>query len=155
MKTILLAAKLCFFLTAALCVSRCKKNNSTPIDRLNIVLYDKPLSVIRQHIQGKWELIYGKGGFVANNIQYFRNNFWEFNDDSVKISDNSSVYANTSMHWNYDLGTYTNGDSTYLMKFYDKESVPWVYVVERIYNDTLILHDNASDAYFYHFIKSN
>ena len=99
-------------------------------------------------------MIYGKGG-IATNTQYYYNNFWEFNDDSVKISDNSSVYANTSMHWNYDLGTYTNGDSTYLMKFYDKESVPWVYVVERIYNDTLILHDNASDAYFYHFIKSN
>jgi hypothetical protein len=154
MKAILFAVKFCFFLTAALCFSHCKKNNSIPIDRLNIVLYDKPLSVIRQHIQGRWQLIYGKGG-IATTTQYYHNTFWEFNDDSVEVSDNGSVYANTIMHWNYDLGTYTNGDSTFLMKFYDKESVPWVYVVERIYNDTLILHDHASDAYFYHFIKSN
>ena len=76
MKTILFAFRLCFFLASALCVSRCKKDNSTPIDRLNIVLYDKPLSVIRQHIQGKWQLIYGKGG-IATNTQYYYNNFWE------------------------------------------------------------------------------
>jgi len=40
------------------------------------------------------------------------------------------------------------------MAIKDIQGVPWVYVIEQIYNDTLIYHDNSSDAIFYHFIKS-
>jgi len=154
MKPILFVFKLCFFLTTSLCVIRCKKNNTIPVDRLNIVLYDKPLSVIRQYIQGKWQLIYGKGG-IATTTQYYYNNFWEFNDDCLRILGDNNVRVDTAIHWIYNLGTFTNGDSTYIMNFRDKLGYIYDYVVDQIYNDTLILHEDASDAYFYHFIKSN
>ncbi len=154
MKPILFVFKLCFFLIISLCVISCKKNNTIPVDRLNIVLYDKPLSVIRQYIQGKWQLIYGKGG-IATTTQYYYNNFWEFNDDSLRILGDNNVRVDTAIHWIYNLGTFTNGDSTYIMNFRDKLGYIYDYVVDQIYNDTLILHEDASDAYFYHFIKSN
>lgn len=150
MKHILFIAKFYCLLITPLWFNSCKKSH-TPI---NITLYDKPLSVIQQNIQGKWKLIYGKGG-IATVTQYYHDNFWEFNDDRIKIASSGSIVADTTINWDYNIGTYTNGDSTFLLNFYDKVNVPWVYVVERIYNDTLILHDNSSDAFFYHFIKSN
>lgn len=149
MKQLLSIFKFCFVLIICFCFA-CKKN----VARLNIVLYDKPLPTIRQYIQGKWQLIYGKGGISATNIQYYHNIWWEFNDDRIKILGDGLIYVDTTVQWNYDLGTYTNGDSTFLMKFYNNQYVPSVYVTDRIYNDTLILHDNSSDAVFYHFIKS-
>jgi len=155
MKQILFIAKLCCLFIASFCFSNCKKENTPQKATLNIILYDTSLSVIQQYIQGKWELIYGKGGIAANTIQYYHNNFWEFNNDRVKILDNGNISADTTIQWIYDLGTFTNGDSTFTMKFYDAKNVPWIYVIDRIYNDTLILHDNSSDAVFYHFIKSN
>jgi hypothetical protein len=149
----ILLTKSCFLFIASLYFSNCKKD-VTPSTSVNIILYDKPLSVIQQNIEGKWKLIYGKGG-IATTTQYYDNDFWEFNNNRIKILDKGNLDADTIILWNYDLGTYTNGDSTFLMKFYDAEYVPWVYVVDKIYNDTLILHDNSSDAFFYHFIKSN
>ena len=154
MKQISFIAKFCCLLIAPFCFSNCKKHNAPSKAPLNIILYDTSLSVIQKYIQGKWKLIYGKGG-IATTTQYYDNNFWEFNNGRVKILDNGNIYADTTINWNYDIGTYTNGDSTFLMKFYDLYGYPSVYDVDRIYNDTLILHDNSSDAYFYHFIKSN
>ena len=126
-----------------LCFSNCNKNKN----KSNIILYNKSITTIQSYIHGKWELIYGKGG-VATTTQYYHNNFWEFNNARVKILDNVNIVADTTIYWNYDLGSFTNGDSTFLMKFYHKENVPWVYVVYIIYNDTLILHDNSSDYIF-------
>ena len=62
--------------------------------------------------------------------------------------------VDTTIMWEKNLGTYTHGDSTFILKYYDKNGYPNVYVVDQIYNDTLIYHDYSSDAIFYHFIKS-
>lgn len=140
-----------FLFIVCLCLSNCKKK----IDKLNIVLYNKSLFVIQKYIQGRWELIYGKGGISANNIQYYHDDLWDFDNNRVRILSNGNVFADTTIQWSYEMGSYTNGGYTYVMNFYDKRNVPSVYVVDRIYNDTLILHDLASDAVFFHFIKSN
>jgi len=39
------------------------------------------------------------------------------------------------------------------MTFFDKEQVPWGYVVDGIFNDTLVIHDNAYDGMYYYFAK--
>lgn len=154
MKKLVFSIKFYFLFIVCLCFSNCKKNKE-PIDKSNIVLYDKPLSVIKECIQGKWQLIYGKGGFASNTIQYYHNNFWEFNNNKIRIIDSSNTVADTTIRWVYDRGTFTNGDYTYVMNFYDKRGYIYDYVVDQIYDDTLILHIQASDAVFYHFIKSN
>ena len=153
MKNIFAITKFCLLLTFCLCISNCKKRKEQPIDKSNIVLYNKPLSVIKECLKGKWELIYGKGGFSANTIQFYHDNFWEFNNDNVKIVDSGSIITDTTIHWIYNEGTYTYGDYTYIMSFHDRVGYIYDYVVDSILNDTLILHEDASDAVFYHFIK--
>jgi len=140
-----------FCLIIVLCCGlQCKKDNSP----LTITLYNKPLSTIKSYIKGNWKLHYGKGGIVANMIQYYNNTFWNFTPDNrIKASYDGVTTTDTTTNWVKDMGTYTNGDSTFILNFYDKQDVPWNYVVEQIYNDTLILHDNSSDAVFYHFTK--
>lgn len=139
------------------CFSHCKKeNNNSNKEKayLNITLYDKPLDTIRSYIQGKWNLRYEKGGICAICTQQFSNFYWTFSaNNKIEESYNGIIIADTSITWVKDIGTYINGDSTYILSFHDKQNVPWNYVVERIYNDTLILHDNSADAVFYRFTK--
>jgi len=135
----------------------CEKEDTSQ----NIILYDKPLDVIQSHIQGKWKLAYGKGGFAANSIFYDDNYYMEFTVDNrvIETGDNI-VYANSTIKWTkvgpyewvkWSPGKYTD---TYLMEFNDRREYPYCYVVDKIYNDTLIIYDNACDAVFYYFNKT-
>ena len=134
------------------CFAQCKKEHNT----LNITLYDKPLGTIQSYIQGKWQLHYGKGGICGNCIQYYNNRFWTITTtNKIQISNNGNLTTDTTINWIKDVGTYTNGDSTFIMSFFDNLGYPANYVVDKIINDTLILHENAADAVFYHFTKSN
>jgi hypothetical protein len=138
-------------LLMAILLMYCKKSS----EHLNITLHDKPLSVIQSYIQGQWELRYMKGGIATQTIQQ-TNYFWQFGSkDRLTETDQGTITADTTITWKRDLGLFIGTDSTYLMNFFDKQGVPWVYVVDGIYNDTLLLHDNAVDGYFYHFTKSN
>jgi len=136
-------------LTTLFCFAQCKKEHTA----LNITLYDKPLSTIQYYIQGNWKLNYGKGGICGSCIQYYDSSTWKFVNNRIEETYKGSIRADTTINWTKDLGTYTNGDSTFVMNFYDKLGYPSNYVVDRIFNDTLILHDNSSDAVFYHFTK--
>lgn len=156
MKLLLLAIKLCFVLMIIGCFTSCKKNS---IPGVNIVLYNKPLSGIREHIQGEWRLQYEKGGICSTCKNDFSNTsfIWEFGtNDKVKLTYKGSVFTDTTIKWTKDLVYFTNGDSTYVMEFYDKRGLPFTHVVDRIYNDTLILFDAYSlDAVYYYLVKSN
>lgn len=150
------------FFTASIlilfCFAKCKKQDTALTENtpLTITLYNKPLNIIQSYILGKWKLHYGKGGICATCIQYYSNYFWTFtNNNRVQKSYNGTIIADTTISWIRDRGTYTNGDSTFIMNFFDKLGYPSNYVVDKIMNDTLILHENAADAVFYHFTKSN
>lgn len=136
-----------------ICFTQCKNDNEELLH--NIVLYNKPLKTIQHYIQGKWKLVYGKGGISSNTMYYCDTCFIEFTSDNKVISNSVAITEATTILWIKDIGTYTNNESTYLMTFNDNQGVPWVYVIDRIDNDTLIYHDNSSDAIFYHYIKSN
>lgn len=155
-KLLLLAIKLFLVLMLISCFSNCRKSN---VPSVNIVLYNKPLSEIRENIQGKWKLQYGKGGICSTCKSDFSNQryLWEFSmNDKINRTYNDSVYTDAPIQWTKDLVYYTNGDSTYVMNFYDNRRYPYNYVVDRIYNDTLILFDAYSiDAVYYYFVKSN
>ncbi|MDD4427166.1 MAG: hypothetical protein PHG64_02075 [Paludibacter sp.] len=133
--------------------TQCKNENEELLH--NIVLYNQPLSTIQKYIQGKWKFVYGKGGISSNTMYYCDTCFIEFTLDNKIISNSFATTKASTILWMKDIGTYTNNESTYLMTFKDYQGVPWVYVIDRICNDTLIIHDNSSDAIFYHFIKSN
>lgn len=131
------------------CFTQCKKGSTT----LSVILSDKPLPVIQSYIQGKWKCIYGKGGIAANNIQYYDDYCWTFTKDNRIVQTyKGNIVTDTTIRWVWNRGAY--GDSTFIMKFYDKESVPWNYIVDNIHNDTLILRGAyAFDAVHCYLIK--
>lgn len=149
MKTYNLILVTCFVLLS----SNCNKDSNT--GPVNIVLYDKPLETIQHYIHGKWKFVYGRGGICSTCMHYCDSCFIEFTSDNrVLVPNRDGTYlVDTTIEWIRDVATYTNNEYTYLMKFYDKYGYPSVYVIDRIYYDTLIYHDNSADAIFYHFIK--
>lgn len=133
------------------CFAQCKKEHTA----LTITLYNQPLKTIQSYIQGNWKLQYGKGGICAICVQHYDSSFWKFNyNNKIEVSYKGAIITDTTITWIKDVGVYTNGDSTFIMNFYDKRGYPSNYVVDRIFNDTLVLHDAYSvDAVFYHFTK--
>lgn len=140
------------------CFAQCRKEHSNqPHVGLSITLYNKPLDTIQFYLKGKWKCHFGKGG-IGNTVQYYNSFYWTFSSNNrVLQSYNGSIVTDTTISWVWTLngGTFTNGDSTFIMSFYDKRGYPYDCVIERIINDTLILHDDADDVMFYHFTKSN
>ncbi|RYE26634.1 MAG: hypothetical protein EOP45_03610 [Sphingobacteriaceae bacterium] len=146
----------CFLIFLISINAQCKKElNKVP---LNVTLYNKPLSVIQSNIQGNWKLQYIKGGFIANYIKYFQdeNILWQFPSGTRVLQNyNGNIYTDTTISWVRDLGVNTGRDSTFILKFYDKRGYPYNYVVDGIFNDSLVIHDNANDGQHYHFSKRN
>ncbi|HQZ24691.1 MAG TPA: hypothetical protein PLD18_05275 [Flavobacterium sp.] len=147
-KIILLAVALLFIF-----VISCSKDDapsSTTGD-----LFNKPLPVIKASIQGKWQLHYGKGGFIANLIHDWGNDdYWEFdfkNSENRIKTYREPLEADTKISWIKGQDNYAG--ETYIMEFYDKEGSPCHLVVDGIYNDTLTIHFNSPDAMFLYFTK--
>lgn len=155
MKKVLFIAKFCFLLFTFFFLSNCRKKPQEPIDKSNVILYDKPLSVIQECIQGTWELIYAKGGFTGNYIQYYHDEFWEFKNNNIAIIDSGSVYIDTTIQWKKDPIAFNPGQKTYTLNYYDRASYPHKYYIERINNDTLSIVDYGIDGMGYYFTKSN
>lgn len=136
-----------------LLVTACDKDDE--VQPVTGDLYNKPLPVIKASIQGKWQLHYGKGGFIANLIHDWGNDdYWEFDFSNSK--DRIKTYlepleADTKITWIKGQGDYVG--ETYIMEFYDKEGYPSHFVVDGIYNDTLKIHWNSPDAMFLYFTK--
>jgi disulfide oxidoreductase YuzD len=136
------------------CFFQCKKDDKQ-LNPVNIILYNQPLDTIKHYISGKWKFVYGNGGICSTCIHYCNNCYVEFTSDNKFISNTYAITSDTTtINWSKGIGIQTNGDSTFLMTFIDIQEVPHVYMIDQIYNDTLIYCDNAFDAVLYHFIKS-
>lgn len=108
---------------------------------------------IQSSIQGKWKLEYAKGG-IAGTTQYYNDSYYTFTSNRILIVTNGIVHADTKFEWTKQVGVNSGGNYVYIMSFYDKQNVPWNYVVDGVINDSLVLHDNASDAFYYHFSRN-
>jgi hypothetical protein len=130
-------------------INQCEK--AKPI---NIVLYDKPLETIQYYIQGKWRVVYGKGGICGSCIFPCDNCYVDFTSDNRFISESFATTTDTTtIHWIREKGRYIHLDSTYVMTFVDKYLAPHSYVIERINYDTLVYYDNATDPLFYNCVR--
>ena len=74
-------------------------------------------------------------------------------DHIVLGNDSTGVVVNTNIIWTRAKDIFN--DSTYLLGYYYTlgYAFPYYYVVDRIYNDTLILIDNAYDPLYYYYVK--
>ena len=126
-----------------------KKEIIIPQYNSNIVLYDKPLDVIRVNIMWKWKLEYGEGGFCGTCIYPAKKNIiWEFTQDNKIIQTyNDTLITNSDIVW-------AKEKYTYVMTFYYLNGMPWNYMVKGIYNDTLIISDYGPDAISYYLTRT-
>jgi hypothetical protein len=116
------------------------------------VLHDKPLKTIQQYIHGQWRLVYsklGSGRYPCDNCRV------EFTQDDKFISNVLVIYDTPySITWIKDIGKHLDGDSTYLMTLGLESGYSYPFVIDKIFNDTLIFYENFDDAYSYYCIKS-
>jgi hypothetical protein len=127
------------------------ENSSTPT---NITLYDKSSDIIQHYIQGKWQLIYGKGGIAANMIHPCDNCFVEFTSDGKYIYTSPVENYTSTIRWDRVAGDRIYYDSAvdfaYIMVT-DQSS----FLIGEIKNDTLIyLEYYVSDPIFYHCVRT-
>ena len=123
---------------------------------LTITLYDKPLDTIRTYLQGKWKCHYGKGGIISTLVRTYTDYFSSFSANKrIWQSLNGNVITDTTVNWIWGKGARVSGDSTFLMFFYDKRGYPYNYIVDGIFRDTLLIHENGVDGVYYYFTKSN
>lgn len=142
--------KFILLMTAVILLAFSKDDNP---QSQNIRLYDKPLSVIKSHIEGNWQLQYTKGGFIANLVHHWDAGYWKFDfseNDKIKTTA-GPISADTSITWIVGQDNYAG--KTHIMELYEKEMFPTPFVIDSIYQDTVVLHINASDAMFFHFTK--
>lgn len=154
MKKLVFTIKFCFLFFVCLCFSNCKKSNGG----LNVILYNKPLSVIQEYIQGKWMLQYAKGGFCGTCISHVKNNpYMLINSNRIIFgNDSTGVVLDTTIYWIKERDIFHPLDSTFLLTYYYPPGAgPFAiaYVVDGIYNDTLKLIDDAYDPLSYYYIK--
>ncbi|MBV9961481.1 MAG: hypothetical protein JO072_04470 [Parafilimonas sp.] len=142
--------------TFIFCIAQCKKDSGY----VNIILYNKPLSEIQSHIQGKWKLHYTMGGFcgTCKSDRELYNEYYEFlPNDRIRYTFQDTLLADAIINWlRYKPNGYS--DSISVMEFYDKRFSPNYFEPDRIVNDTLILVSPdrfTADAISYYLTKSN
>jgi hypothetical protein len=126
----------------------CKKDNGP----VNISLKDKPLFTIKSSIQGRWKLEYSSGGICGICVYPSRSNTTlEFKKDRVIWISDNLLLADDNINW---IPTHEFfGIDTYIMSFEDTRAYPYNYIVDGIYNDTLVLYESATDGQSHHFSK--
>ena len=138
-KTILIACTGLLFISL---LTQCKKDNTPIKTPVNIVLYNQPVSVIKQYIEGKWILHYKLGGLDGKTRYNYDNSYFEFKFnpvDSIITQVDGRINMKSPINWVRYQDIFT-GDSIYLMG---------CYRVSEIKNDTLILADPVADGYVY------
>lgn len=144
MKILLLITTIVFFMAG------CKKND-TPI---NIKLKNKPLPVIKEAIQGKWQLHYAYGGWTGHYRKNFTNSFITFGEnDTIFWMDSTWRRVDTVIQWKRIQDFVDHSDSTFLMSFYDTYGYPYSWIVDGIYRDTLLLVDYGPDGMGYYLTR--
>jgi len=132
-------------------IAACKMDDTGPTTG---DLSDKSLPVIKASIEGTWKLIYGKGGFASNSINYYDSAYWEFHfQDGDRIIQNleGDIWTDTTISWHKGAKYYPN--DTYIMSFFDKINEPYSYYVKGIFDDTLVIQDAHPDAVSYHMTR--
>ena len=145
---------------AALFLCNCAKEKAVIIPvkdgPLSIGLCNKPLDTIKKYVQGNWKYVYGIGGW-APAIHKCDSCYIEFTKDDRFIKRTKFQSDTFFIHWEKGIFPCTVYDSNYAMYCYSRREsqIPThQYIIEGINHDTLEFHDDASDAVYYHYIKT-
>ncbi len=128
-------------------------DNQTLEYSCNSKLKDKPLSQIRNCLQGKWKYVYATGGLTGNAKFYYNDCcFIEFKSSDSLIITNTSTVRRSKIEW-LEITDQFN-ERTFQMKYPYNQGY-YTRGVWGIQNDTLTLYDIANDGYGYILARSN
>lgn len=149
MKPCKIISNLFLLIALFLCLCCCEREKQ----HLNIVLYNKPLSVIQSYTSGRWNLEYSFGGLWAHKIIDKYNSYIVLFPDHIIISNDSlGSELNTSITWvKTDIGTNV---TTFLLRYsFPEDPLPNNYVIQQIKNDTLVIYDYLDDGFSYYYTR--
>jgi len=130
----------------------CTKEQEKTTEPINIVLRDKPLSVIEDYISGKWKLNYAYGGLISHKYNDTINSYVTFSPGHIIYgNDLEGIYIDTTIVW---TRVKINSDSVYIFTYaYTGNSPPMHQIIDQIKYDTLIIVDYAADGFSYFHTK--
>ena len=142
--------KLLMIIVVGLLWTDCKKHDAP----FNITLKDKPLIIIKAAIQGRWQMHYAYGGLSGHTRIDYTSRFIKFTDNHILFCDNAKSLADTLFYWKrvIDIFSQLRG-SIFTMTFSDKRDYPYSWVVDGIYQDTLLLVDYGPDPMNYYLTR--
>ena len=147
-KTLSVVLATALFYSFMVFLSGCEKTtvDTQPL-HLNVTLYDQDTITIQKYIEGKWNLVYAKGG-LAYHIEYFDGYTAEFTADHQYITSGNGGTGTEMYYWRKEGEVYGYPDSVYVM-------FPREIVFDKIKNDTLIYSDVFVDGMYYYLTKIN
>ena len=140
-----------FSLVSLVSMTTCAKHDVSK-NAINIKLKDKPLSDIKANIQGKWQLLYIRGGLCGTCSQKRESEFYEFINDNITWEIKGVIIADTTVVW---VNNNVFGDTSWTMEYHDKKMSPGFLTPDGIYNDTLVLYQKGPDGLYFHLITSH
>ncbi|MDH6358386.1 hypothetical protein [Parabacteroides sp. PF5-9] len=129
----------CLFI---LCLSGC--GQKTVKEKVNTTLYDKPLSEIKSHIAGKWQLVHSKNGREFSN---YENTFITFKGDDYIWTENKEKESGLL---NWRKAPTGNGYDAYVMDAFYAEYPAYPLALK---GDTLYIQDITETRYKYTLIR--
>lgn len=125
---------------------------SDPVYVCDGKLTDKPLPNIRACVTGNWQIHYRRGG-IGLIRQNLTNTFLEIKpDDSIYYTIEGSLKAQTKIEWKNEVSI--AGSMTYTINFNETNGAFHVWVVNKIFSDTLAFYDNSSDPFGYYMTRA-
>jgi hypothetical protein len=140
-----------FFVTSmTILLDSCSREKGP--EHINIILWDKPLSVIQDYITGKWRLDYALGGLITHKYIDTINTYVIYSPDHIIIGDDlRGTVVDTTLIW---TRVKIQNDSFYIYSYPYTGVIPPIHkIVDQIKNDTLIIRDYADDGFVYYHTK--
>lgn len=131
-----------FIVTFIMSNCGCKKDNS---DHTTIQLYDKPLEVIKQYLQGKWKVLYHEGGVFNNPREYdTEETYMTIDSNRIVYTSKAGIRINSLITWRKEI--YGGPQSyTYVLYYESSNGTPYLQLVVGIEDGVLTFRDFGSD----------
>ena len=154
--------------------SSCNKKSDSDIDMSKIDfsnienLYEQPLPVIQNAVQGEWQLQFSVGGFVYQKIIDIHSSYMYITQDHIVMgNDTYGVTTDSPIQWM--KGKPFGGDiDAYMLTYnhsicineqdgviYEKVPIFNTLVPCQIKNDTLVIADPCCDGFSYYYTKTS
>jgi len=143
-------------------ISSCK-NDMSDIDFGNIEkLYEKPLPVIQEAVQGKWKLQYITGGLWFQKFDAPDDIYIYLTKNRIIMGSGTEVTTDSPIIWKWTKDFFGGGSQGYLLTYnhvisiseqdgviYKKVPIYNSLVPFQIQNDTLVLAEVCCDGYLF------